>query len=312
MAAEIADASSDPITTPICSGPIVCVPPRPVVAVTRWGFIRVPPFAIVAATSAIWRGVTSVSAWPYEALASSVSSLNPPAAPPPPLVTCEAVVGRSKASGAPKPIRPANLTRLSPPVRMPARANQMFEDHSVAAARSNDWEGTPGCSWTRKPPTSRPSRSAFGCCENVVSAVILPDPRPAIAVTILNTEPGTYWPCVARVSSGRAVLSRTAANASREVFGLAIAPESYVGVEASARISPVAGSIITTAPRSSPSPCTAARWSAEEIPSVSCCGSYGWVWNLRRASPMGSRFEMPVTSAFHVFSSPAVPKSDEA
>ena len=37
---------------------------RPVIAVTRCGFISTPPLAIVAATSAICSGVTNVSPWP--------------------------------------------------------------------------------------------------------------------------------------------------------------------------------------------------------------------------------------------------------
>jgi hypothetical protein len=66
-----------------------------------------PSFATVAATRAIWRGVTNVSAWPYAALASSTSSVKPPGWLPLPFVTCEAAVGRSNGSGWPKPIRAA-------------------------------------------------------------------------------------------------------------------------------------------------------------------------------------------------------------
>ena len=55
------------MTRPIDSGPIVRVPLRsPVIAVTRCGFMSTPSLAIVAATSAIWSGVTNVSAWPYD------------------------------------------------------------------------------------------------------------------------------------------------------------------------------------------------------------------------------------------------------
>ena len=68
---------------------------------------------------------------------------------------------------------------------------QMFEDHSVASVRWKDCCGTPPCSRIRKPSTTSPSFSAFGCCSNVVSGEIAPDDRPAIAVTILKVEPGT-------------------------------------------------------------------------------------------------------------------------
>ena len=93
------------MTRPIDSGPIVRVPPVPVIAVTSRGCISTPSFATVEATSAIWSGVTNVSAWPYEAFASSTSSVKPPGCEPSPLVTCETAVGRSNGSGAPKPIR---------------------------------------------------------------------------------------------------------------------------------------------------------------------------------------------------------------
>ena len=52
------------MTRPIDFGPIVRVPLLPVIAVTRRGCISSPSFATVAATSAIWSGVTNVSAWP--------------------------------------------------------------------------------------------------------------------------------------------------------------------------------------------------------------------------------------------------------
>src|SRR5438309_5678517 len=178
---------------------------------TRWGIIRVPPFATVHATRAIWSGVTRVSAWPYDAFASSTSSVNPPGPLPPGFVTCAEAVGRSNGSGLPKPIRPAKEARLSPPVRRPVRAYQMFDDHSVASMKSKVRDGTPGCSWIRKPPTTRPFVSAFACWGNVVVDWIRPDPNPAMAVTILKTEPGTYWPWVALVRRGWALSSRTAA-----------------------------------------------------------------------------------------------------
>jgi hypothetical protein len=67
----------------------------------------------------------------------------------------------------------------------------MFDETSVAPTRSSVRAGTPACSRTRKPLTTSPSFSAWAWFANVVSGEIRPEPRPAIAVTILNTEPGT-------------------------------------------------------------------------------------------------------------------------
>ena len=65
MAALIAAASAAGITRPIDDEPIVRLPlRRPVIAVTSCGRISSPSFATVAATRAIWSGVTNVSAWP--------------------------------------------------------------------------------------------------------------------------------------------------------------------------------------------------------------------------------------------------------
>ena len=52
------------MTRSIDCGPIVRVPSLPVSPVTRRGRISSPSFATVAATSAIWSGVTKVSPWP--------------------------------------------------------------------------------------------------------------------------------------------------------------------------------------------------------------------------------------------------------
>ena len=66
----IACASAAEMTRPIDDGPIVRVPLFSLeIAVTRRGRISSPPLATVEATSAIWSGVTNVSAWPYDALA---------------------------------------------------------------------------------------------------------------------------------------------------------------------------------------------------------------------------------------------------
>ncbi len=167
--------------------------PSPVSALTSRGRISTPSFATVEATSAIWNGVTNVSPWPNDADASSTSSLNPPGAGPSPSVTRLIEVGRSNGIGAPNPSRSAWPTRSSPPVSSPARAYQMLQLASVAPTRSSGV--SPVCGWwpsrMRKPSTSRPLSSAFGCSSNVVSGEIDPVLSPAMAVTTLNTEPGT-------------------------------------------------------------------------------------------------------------------------
>ena len=69
----------------------------------------------------------------------------------------------------------------------------MLQLTSVAPVRSS--AVSPVCGWwpsrIRKPLTSRPSSSAAGCSSNVVDGSTRPLSRPATAVTILNTEPGT-------------------------------------------------------------------------------------------------------------------------
>ena len=162
-------------------------------AVTRRGRGSTPPFATVAATSAIWSGVTSTSPCPYAALASSTSSAKPPGSGPPPFVSCELAVGRSNGMGAPKPRRRAAASIAAPPVRSPASAYQMLHETSVARAKSRTSD--PVKRWCpstiRKPSTRRPVVSSPGCWGNAVAALIAPDEKPAIAVTILNAEPGT-------------------------------------------------------------------------------------------------------------------------
>ena len=74
----MASAFAAEMTRPIPLGPIARVPPLPVIDVTSRGCMSSPSLATVDATRAIWSGVTNVSAWPYAALASSTSSVNPP------------------------------------------------------------------------------------------------------------------------------------------------------------------------------------------------------------------------------------------
>ena len=104
----------------------------------------------------------------------------------------------------------------------------MLHETSVASTRSSAFEPVAGWwpSRTRKPSTSRPSSSAGGCFLNVVSGVIAPEPRPATAVTILNTDPGTYRPSVARGRSGWVGSAWSASNVFWAVLGSAIAEAS--------------------------------------------------------------------------------------
>ena len=81
--------------------------PRAVLAAQRADQAGLHEHAVVrdvAATSAIWSGVTNVSAWPYAAFASSTSSTKPPGCEPLPFVTWDGAVGRSNGSGAPNPM----------------------------------------------------------------------------------------------------------------------------------------------------------------------------------------------------------------
>ena len=230
------------MTRPIDSAGIVRVPLRsPVSEVTRRGSMSRPSLAIVEATSAIWSGVTNVSAWPYDALASSTSSLNPPGCRPSPLVTCEMAVGRSNGERRPEahPLGVADQLGAAGPqpgqrvvdvARDLGRADQVERRRAgrrvvaVADPEAVDEQAVPlGRGWRR----------------NVVSGVIASEPSPATAVTILNTDPGTYRPSVARGRSGCGSSACSASNVVRAVAGLAMADASYVGVEARARISPV-------------------------------------------------------------------------
>ena len=69
----------------------------------------------------------------------------------------------------------------------------MLQETSVAPSRSS--LSAPVKAWwpsrTVKPDTTSPSASAPGCFGYVVVADTDPLPSPAIAVTILNTDPGT-------------------------------------------------------------------------------------------------------------------------
>ena len=84
--------------------------------------MMMPSLATAAATRAIWIGVTSTWAWPYDAFASSTRSANPPGSGPVPPVTWLVSVGRSYGIGPPNPSDAAQRTSSAPPVASPASA----------------------------------------------------------------------------------------------------------------------------------------------------------------------------------------------
>ena len=101
-----AKAMLDETTCRQACGPTLRVPLfLPLNDVTMCGCMSTPPLATVDATSAISMGVTSVSAWPYAAFASSTASLRPPPNVPPPFVSCDRPIGRSNGIVCPKPSR---------------------------------------------------------------------------------------------------------------------------------------------------------------------------------------------------------------
>src|SRR5919197_219121 len=81
----------------------------------------------------------------------------------------------------------------------------------------------------------------------VVYGVITPSARAPRAVTILNTEPGGYWPCVARLCNGKCGSVLNARHVAGEGRGTK-AFGSNAGWLARARIWPLRGSRATMAP----------------------------------------------------------------
>src|ERR1041385_7887536 len=101
----------------------------------------------------------------------------------------------------------------------------MLHDASMASrksrARAPVWGWCP--SRTRNPSISQPFDSAAGWSSYVVAGVMAPVLRAAIEVTILNADPGTYRPCVARGRSGARLSALSASKVAADVAGLAIA-----------------------------------------------------------------------------------------
>ena len=173
-----------------------------------------PSFATVAATSAIWIGVTNVSPWPNDADASSASSANPPGARA--VAVGDLADGRRQVERDRAPRSPssaASSTRpvaagLEPGERVPdvaARLGGADEvERRVAGLRVVAVADPEAVDDEAGPPRPRL------LLEGRRRASTAPESRPAIPVTILNTDPGTYRPSVARGSSGLASSSRSA------------------------------------------------------------------------------------------------------
>ena len=166
----------------------------PVIAVTRRGCISSPSFATVDATSAIWSGVTKVSACPYDGVreldvvgeaaglrAVAVGHLRDRG---------RQVERQRRAEAHPVGVRRRGWRR--PSAARSARSRCCTTPRSRRPGRAPSSPSPGGA--RRGPGSRRPAGRSSpppGCCLNVVSGVIAPDPRPATAVTILNTEPGT-------------------------------------------------------------------------------------------------------------------------
>ena len=152
--------------------------------------------AMVAATSAIWSGVD-------QRLAPARRPHSPArrrsAKPSQRTVAGGDLAGdggqRRRGSARPKPrrARPGAGTARAPMSR-PACANQMLQETSDRLRRGR--AGRPVCGWCRVADPeavdqeARPLLGAAGR-DRRVCGVMAPDPRPATAVTILNTDPGT-------------------------------------------------------------------------------------------------------------------------
>ena len=237
---------------------------------------RLAPLAIVAATSAMSSGVTSTSPcrtrrWPARRRRRSRQG------PPPSLRDRrrEYRTGwarRSPAGGPPRPCPP--LWSAGPPAhtrccrRLPWRARS--PDDPVKR-----W-------WPSRTSKRRPAGPVVGPrLLGVVAAPIAPDEKPAIAVTILKTEPERSAP-----GSRLPGVVRAAVDAACDVAGFAIADGSKVGVLAIARTSPVRGR--APRPRSAPSRRTARRWSDSERRSAGRRRCVARGRNFARARDTGS------------------------
>ena len=231
--------------------------PRAWVASSRRRWRWPPP------TSAIWSGVTSTSACPYAALASSTRSAKPSSGPSPPL-TWLADVGSSNSMADPKPKRAATDDSRRRPglqagVGEPDVAGHLHRLVQVQGMRPAAPSAPRPGSGTRR--GANPRRDSTAGRRTWCRDRWRPISRPAAAVTSLNTDPGTYRPWVARSSSGASASPSSVRQIvpARGRVGSAAAGRTS-GVLTSARTRPVDGSMATTAPRRSPRRRAASSW----------------------------------------------------
>src|SRR5512133_333865 len=143
------------------------------------------------------------------------------------------------------------LNMMSLPSFSPTWAHQVLTEFVRAVVMSM----SPNCA----PPAFESGTPSIVCGERPLSTepgVNWPLSRAAVAVTTFIVEPGGYPAWVARLKSGAelSVLRRWKVREFRTELG------SYSGMLTMALISPVEGTIATTAPRRPARPFTAARW----------------------------------------------------
>ena len=157
----------------------------------------------------------------------------------------------------------------------------------------------------RGSPSPRPRAGPRRSCPGVIA----PEPRPAIAVTILNTEPGTYRPCVARGRSGWARSSWSASNARCD--GRRVGDRGRVVRRGRGQGEDLAGPRVEHDDRAACLPSAAHRGPLElaRQGQVRSLGSYGSVPNLRSSVAQSGRRPGRSARASYARSRPARPYS---
>ena len=164
------------------------------------GSIITPPLAIVAATSAIWVGVTVTRAWPNDAVASSASSTKSSHPASVSGVTEEADDRQgmscsdrcASASQNPKSSAPAMKPRWPKLEADVGEVDVARHLHGLRTGPTGPASGRPrSCSLITKPSTTMPLTSSSGWVGKVVSDVMAPASSAAAAVSTFMIEPGT-------------------------------------------------------------------------------------------------------------------------
>src|SRR4051812_23167561 len=224
-------------------------PPESVVRSTRYGGRACPPLATAAATLAICSGVARVLYCPIEDSASCARST----------LVSKVLWATEKGMRRPRSLKPkawAVDTMSAAPTSTPSLANSVLHDHSKATRTETSLQPSDSFVSRVLVPGSR-----YGSGETVEASrsVTTPASSAAAAVTTLKVAPGGYVCRPARLSIGfsGSSFSRAQADSTASPFPDSSAG-SYDGVDTSARIRPVAGSIAATAPLRVPSPSNAA------------------------------------------------------